>query len=147
MSRINIDFVQDLLSALRLNDRAPSARGAGAPARRLEQACGKLSRPSGEAARIAAAAEALAAYGELTAPEKADFFRRLLVEEGADAAALRAAYARWEAALLARDAAAPATAPVIATARPPAWGLPDSGMDTRLEMTTRRVIRPPPSYD
>ena len=60
MSRINIDFVQDLLSALRLNDRAPSARGAGAPARRLEQACGKLSRPSGEAARIAAAAEALA---------------------------------------------------------------------------------------
>lgn len=119
MSRINIDFVQDLLSALRLNDRAPSARGAGAPARRLEQACGKLSRPSGEAARIAAAAEALAAYGELTAPEKADFFRRLLVEEGADAAALRAAYARWEAALLARDAAAPATAPVIATAKAP----------------------------
>lgn len=108
MPSINIDFVQDLLSALRLNDRPWSGNGGGAPDRRLEEACARLMKPGGEASRIAAAAEALEAWQRLDAAQRAAFFRRLLDDYGADAEALRAAYAGWEAARAARAADAPA---------------------------------------
>ncbi len=98
MPSLNIDFVQDLLAALRLNDRAPSSRRRGDAPRRLAAACDALMEPSAEATRVARAAEALAAYGELTPEEKAAFFAALRDGWGADPAPIREAYAAWEAA-------------------------------------------------
>ncbi|WP_339949612.1 malonyl-CoA decarboxylase [uncultured Albimonas sp.] len=105
MPSINIDFVQDLLSALRLNDRPWAGAGAGAPERQLEEACARLMKPGGEASRIAAAAEALEAWQRLEAPQRAAFFRRLLDDYGPDVDTLRAAYAAWEAAMAAAEPA------------------------------------------
>ncbi|MDF2234905.1 malonyl-CoA decarboxylase family protein [Albimonas sp. CAU 1670] len=96
MPSINIDFVQDLLSALRLNDRPWSSGGAGAPDRALAEACARLMKPGGDATRIAAAAEALEAYQRLDPEQRAAFFHRLLDDYGADAEAVRAAYAAWD---------------------------------------------------
>ncbi len=97
MPSLNIDFVQDLLGALRLNDRAPASRRRGDAPRRLAAACDALMQPSAEATRVARAAEALSAYAELSAEEKGAFFRALRDDWGAEAAPVREAFAAWDA--------------------------------------------------
>lgn len=101
MPKPNIPFLNDLLSSIGANVRRRSAPGTGSAAATqasLSAACARLMRPSGEASRIAVAGEALDAFAALDAEERVAFFRSLLEDYGAEAEAIRAAYAAWDAA-------------------------------------------------
>lgn len=96
-----LDFLSDLVDRI-----AGSGRRAGAaspqealsrpPFERLAAACDVLMGRIGEAARVAVAEQALAAYDELTNADKARFFALLRDSYGVDAGAVRAAYAKWD---------------------------------------------------
>ena len=67
MTRPNITFVNDLLQTIgaRVRRRTPPAVSDVPPLRRLDEACERLMRRSGEASRIAVAEQALDAYAQL----------------------------------------------------------------------------------
>jgi malonyl-CoA decarboxylase len=102
MARPNIAFLNDLLQSIGSSVSARQRPASRAPEpsapEQLATHCARLMRRSGEASRIAVAEAALDAYGALEPAEKVDFFRVLLAGYSADAAAIRAAYATWDAA-------------------------------------------------
>ncbi|KGJ03778.1 malonyl-CoA decarboxylase [Paracoccus halophilus] len=63
---------------------------------RISVACKVLMARIGDAARVAVAEQALAAYAELDEPEKRAFFRMLLNDYGVDPADIRKAYQEWD---------------------------------------------------
>lgn len=99
MSGSNISLLSELLQNIGGRMRSMGAVQASSqpPAQRLEASCAELMRRGGEASRIAVAEQALAAYAELDDQEKTRFFRMLLESYSADPAALRSAYADWDA--------------------------------------------------
>jgi malonyl-CoA decarboxylase len=101
VARPNIAFLNELLQSIGASvggRRAASPAPAMPPGERLAESCAWLMRRSGEASRIVVAEAALDAYGALDAAGKARFFRALLEDYSADPAAIRAAYAAWDAA-------------------------------------------------
>jgi malonyl-CoA decarboxylase len=100
VTRPNITFVNDLLQTIgaRVRRRTPSPAVSDVPPlRRLDEACERLMGRSGEASRIAVAEQALDAYAGLGGADRVRFFRTLLERYSADAEAIRAAYAAWDA--------------------------------------------------
>ena len=101
MPKPNIAFLNDLLQSIGSNVRRRPTRLAPASAEpagaRLAAACARLMRPSGEASRIAVAGAALDAFGALDDTGRRAFFHSLLDDYGADPAAIRGAYAAWDA--------------------------------------------------
>lgn len=67
------------------------------PLQRLLAACDVLMGQLGEAALVAVAEQAVAAYAELTQDDQLAFFRHLRDQFGADAGPIHAAYAEWAA--------------------------------------------------
>lgn len=92
-------ILNEVLQTMRRRVRRGAAEPSSvdAPLTRLETACARLMRQSGEASRIAIAEFALDAYGELDDEGRLRFFRSLLADYSADADAVRRAYAAWDA--------------------------------------------------
>lgn len=105
MAKVNLAFLNDLVQAITRTER----RGRGKdqltaqtllmrpPAERLAAACDVLMGRIGEAARVAVAEQALAAYAELDAEKQHDFFALLRDRFGADPEPIRKAYAAYDA--------------------------------------------------
>ncbi len=98
MAGPNIAFLNELMQNIGAGVRwRASAPISLVPAdRRLAEGCVRLMRRSGEASRIAVAAQALEDYSELDATGKARFFRMLLEEYSADRDAIRRAHAAFD---------------------------------------------------
>ena len=101
------DFVQAITRTDRVSDRAvrrpiddkATQKALARPApQRLAAACDVLMDRIGDAARVAVAEQALAAYAELDAPQRRAFFTRLRDGFDADPARVRAAFAAYDAA-------------------------------------------------
>jgi len=93
-------FIADLLTAIRRKTSNTQAgerddNGSRSPFDRLCIACSMLMGRMGDAARIAVAEEALAAYTLLDSSEKKCFFEILRDDYAADPAAIRKAYEAW----------------------------------------------------
>ncbi len=109
MAKVNLAFLNDLVQAITRGERRDRVRGDGRgtltaqnllmrPAQeRLAAACDVLMGRIGEAARIAVAEQALAAYAELDAGGRRDFFALLRDRFGADPDPIRKAYAAYDA--------------------------------------------------
>ncbi len=105
MAKVNLTFLNDLVQAITRTERRGKGREqvtaqtllAQPPAERLAAACDVLMGRIGEAARIAVAEQALAAYAELDEQGRHDFFVRLRDRFGADPAPIRAAFAAYDA--------------------------------------------------
>lgn len=105
MAKVNLTFLNDLVQAITRTERRGKGREqvtaqtllAQPPAERLAAACDVLMGRIGEAARIAVAEQALAAYAELDEQGRHDFFVLLRDRFGADPAPIRAAFAAYDA--------------------------------------------------
>lgn len=101
MVKQRLAFLADFVEAITRRKRGGEAETLKALARpaseRARVACAVLMGRIGDAARVAVAEQALSAYGELDAEERAAFFRALRDDHGVDAQAIRAAYAAWDA--------------------------------------------------
>lgn len=105
MAKVNLAFLNDLVQAITRSER----RGRGREqvtaqtllmrpaAERLAAACDVLMGRIGEAARIAVAEQALAAYAALDEQGRRDFFALLRDRFGADPEPIRKAYAAYDA--------------------------------------------------
>lgn len=108
MARPRLAFLNDLVQAIaggerrerpRLADEAIIRTALARPAsERLSAACDVLMGRIGDAARVAVAEQALAAYAELDATARHDFFVLLRDRFAADAEAIRTAFAAYDAA-------------------------------------------------
>ncbi|WP_169306337.1 malonyl-CoA decarboxylase domain-containing protein [Paracoccus hibiscisoli] len=101
MGKQRLGFLSDFVEAITRRKRGGEAETLKALARpaseRARVACTVLMGRIGDAARVAVAEQALSAYAELDADQRADFFRAMRDDHGVDADAIRAAYAAWDA--------------------------------------------------
>ncbi len=125
MARPKLAFLNDLVQAITGNERrgkrAPITEEAAArnalsrPAsERLTAACDVLMGRIGDAARVAVAEQALAAYAQLTKPERHDFFVMLRDRFNSSPEAIRAAFAAYDA-----DPSARTLVPLFNAVEPP----------------------------
>ncbi|MFN3526920.1 MAG: malonyl-CoA decarboxylase domain-containing protein [Paracoccus sp. (in: a-proteobacteria)] len=102
MGKQRLAFLTDFVEAITRRARGGEAETLKALARpasqRIAAACSVLMGRIGDAARVAVAQQALAAYAELNATEKQRFFESLRDDYGVDADSIRTAYAAWDAA-------------------------------------------------
>lgn len=102
MGKQRLAFLTDFVEAITRRARGGEAETLKALARpapqRIAAACSVLMGRIGDAARVAVAQQALAAYAELDASEKQRFFEILRDDYGVDADSIRTAYAAWDAA-------------------------------------------------
>lgn len=121
MGKQRMSFLSDFVEAIARRDRWRTAQTADATARalsqpatdRIEAACSVLTGRIGDAARVAVAEQALAAYGDLDAAGRLTFFRLLRDSYGVAPEPIRAAYAAWDA-----DDSAEAAAALFACTEP-----------------------------
>ncbi|MDP5308455.1 malonyl-CoA decarboxylase [Paracoccus spongiarum] len=108
MARAKLTFLNDLVQAItgnerrgrspRIADEAATRTALARPAaERLAAACDVLMGRIGDAARVAIAEQALTAYGQLDAAGRLGFFQLLRDRFGADPAAIRRAFAAYDA--------------------------------------------------
>lgn len=107
MARASLAFLTDLAQAITGDRREKRSRAADETAtrealarpasERLAAACDVLMGRIGDASCVAIAQQALAAYDELDAGERRDFFARLRDRFGADPEAIRRAFADYDA--------------------------------------------------
>lgn len=104
MGKQRISFLSDFVDAISRMDRRRASAGADATERalsrpapeRIEAACNVLMGRIGDASRVAVAQQALAAYGDLDAAGRQQFFELLRDRYGVEADQIRSAYAAWD---------------------------------------------------
>ncbi|MFD1881566.1 malonyl-CoA decarboxylase domain-containing protein [Paracoccus pacificus] len=125
MARPKLTFLNDLVQAIIGGDRRPRGGKAADEAatrdaltrpasERLSAACSVLMGRIGDAAQVAVAEQALAAYGQLDRSEKQTFFTQLRDNFDADPTAIRTAFANWDA-----DPTPANLVPLFAAVEPP----------------------------
>lgn len=129
MARAKLTFLNDLVQAItggdrrgrqaRVTDESVMRDALARPAfERLAAACDVLMGRIGDAARVAVAEQALAAYGELDEKDRHRFFALLRDKFDSDPEAIRQAFAAYDA-----DPNAKTLVPLFATVEPPRQNL------------------------